>query len=53
MLKIEKKLENANYLDVYFHKELLGRSIEGRKIDLITLTSKKGMTNEHEELIDN
>jgi len=53
MLKIEKKLENANYLDVYFHKELLGRSIEGRKVDLITLTSKKGMTNEHEELIDN
>ncbi|CAI2372499.1 unnamed protein product [Moneuplotes crassus] len=53
-LKIEQKLENKSKYDhVYYHKELLGRSIENRRVDLITLTSKTGMTEEHEDLIEN
>ena len=51
--KIEKKLKEKSYNHIYYHKELLGTSIENLRVDLITLTSKKGITTEHEDLLEN
>jgi cytosolic carboxypeptidase protein 5 len=51
--KIEEKLQNSEYDYIYYHKELLGKSIEQRNVDLITLTSKEGMLDVREELLEN
>ena len=52
LTKIEKKIENPDFEHIYYHRELLGRSIENRNVELITLTSKQGITTEHEDLIE-
>eukprot|EP01017_Pseudomicrothorax_dubius_P040566 TRINITY_DN6363_c0_g1_i3.p1 TRINITY_DN6363_c0_g1~~TRINITY_DN6363_c0_g1_i3.p1 ORF type:complete len:621 (+),score=109.23 TRINITY_DN6363_c0_g1_i3:58-1920(+) len=36
--------------DIYFHKEVLIRSREKRNVDLITISSTKGMSNEREPM---
>jgi hypothetical protein len=48
MLEIESRL--AEEKNVYFHKEELYHSLEGRKIELVTISSRDGITNEREEL---
>ena len=35
-------------LGVYFHRETAYYSIEGRKMELLTISSKEGITNERE-----
>jgi hypothetical protein len=37
---------------IFFHREVLTRTLEGRPLDLITLTSPDGMTKNREELLD-
>ena len=36
---------------VYYHRELLTRSLEGRRIDLITLSGSNGIQAGHEEAL--
>jgi cytosolic carboxypeptidase protein 5 len=51
--KIDDHLKSPDYDYIYYHRELLGYSIENRRVDLITLSSKEGITKEHEDLIEN
>lgn len=39
--------------EIYYHRELLMRSIEGRNIDLLTITSFNGIQLDREERIHN
>ena len=47
----ESKLDLEN--DIYYHRELLINSIENRRIDLLTITSFHGLTEEREERLTN
>ena len=38
--------------EVYIHREVLFHSVEGRELELITLSSYKGITTENEEMIE-
>ena len=38
--------------DVYFHREILGHSLEGRFVELITITAKNKMKEEREDTIE-
>lgn len=40
----KEEIEN----DIYYHRELLINSIEGRRIDLLTITSFHNIQKEHE-----
>lgn len=51
--KIEDRLQDPQYDYIYFHREVLGHSIEKRNVDLITLSSKEGLLDEREDLIEN
>lgn len=46
ILESQSKAEIEN--DIYFHRELLINSIEGRRIDLLTITSFHNIQKEHE-----
>lgn len=54
-LELQQKLlsldERSMKQDMYYHRELLIRSADGRRIDLITLSSKEGMSDEAEPRI--
>ena len=43
---MERRL--VNQANVYFHRETLYHSIEGRKMELVTISSTDGLTEEHE-----
>ena len=45
----EKKY--LNHPSIYFKKELLGYSVEGRKVDLLTISSCSNIEKEREEPI--
>ena len=47
---IEEKFKESSNL--YIHRETLYYSLEGRKIELVTISSKDGIQQEREELID-
>ncbi len=47
---MEEKL--AAMPNTYFCKEVLSYSAEGRNLDLITISSRDGITDQREELID-
>jgi len=38
--------------DVYFKRSNIIRTLDGRPVDFITITSKKGMTNKTEKFDD-
>jgi hypothetical protein len=51
-----RKLEGLDQLfigheQIYYHRELLTRSIEGRRVDLLTVSSHEGKTEEREQRI--
>jgi hypothetical protein len=46
---LEAKFSKHN--DIYFHRELLGESLEKRRVDLITISDRTGITKERDELI--
>lgn len=45
-----KRFEKSE--DIYIHREVLFHSLEGREMELVTLTSHKGKTDEREEEFD-
>jgi hypothetical protein len=47
----ELDIKYDNHSKIYYHRELLTNSIEGRKIDLITISSFKDITDTREQTI--
>ncbi len=48
--EIEQTLTKPEYADsIYFHREILFYSREGRKMEIITISSKDGITDKQEE----
>jgi hypothetical protein len=48
---IEKSFESANpALNLYFHRETIYYSIEGRKMEMMTISSTEGITEERESV---
>ena len=47
--QIETKLRD--HPNIYFHREVLYYSLEGRKMEIFTISSKDGLTNEREEQV--
>lgn len=41
-----------NHREIYFHRELIAHSIDGRRVDLLTITGKNKSTNQHENFIE-
>ena len=39
-------------MEVYIHREVLFHSVEGREVELLTLSSYKGITTEREDMIE-
>lgn len=53
MIKTQKLLNKyESSSEVYIHREVLFHSLEGREIELITLSSFKGITTQKEEMFD-
>lgn len=59
LLQLDQKFANSVHLNlnspldsVYYHREALCRSLDGRRIDLITVTSCHGMMEEREPRLD-
>jgi cytosolic carboxypeptidase protein 5 len=50
MAEIEHKFSTASDKNLYFHKETIYYSIEGRKMDMMTITSRDGITDERESI---
>ena len=51
MDEIEQSFKNAEpEKKLYFHKETVYYSIEGRKLDMMTITSTDGITDERETI---
>jgi len=48
-----EKMYPATHPKIYFQRELLTTSLEGRRIDLLTITSKENIGNKNEEYIPN
>ena len=46
---IENKVSSGEIPNCYFHREVLYHSLEGRKMEIFTLTSNDGITNERED----
>lgn len=51
--KFAKMSPNEIYNDIYFHRELLIKSVEGRNVDLVTITSFHGIQSTTEERLTN
>ena len=52
----QKYLDNyekiySDHSQIYFHRELLGTTLEGRRLDLLTITGRNAETEEREEYI--
>tara|TARA_B110000285_G_C15121585_1_gene617498 strand:- start:1969 stop:2133 length:165 start_codon:yes stop_codon:yes gene_type:complete len=44
------KFESSN--EIYLHREVLFHSVEGREMELLTLSNFKNITTEREEMMD-
>lgn len=50
MNRIEQSLTRPEYTDtIYFHREVLFYSREGRKMEIVTISSRDGITDQHED----
>jgi hypothetical protein len=45
------EIKYFNNEKIYFHRELLSESIEGRRLDLLTISGQNGKLNEKEGII--
>lgn len=45
-----KKFKNSD--TVYVHREILGHSFEKRPMEMVTFTSRKGITDKREPLVE-
>lgn len=51
--KFSKTSPNDIYNDIYFHRELLIKSVEGRNVDLVTISSFHGIQSKTEDRLTN
>lgn len=51
--KFTKMTPNEIYNDIYFHRELLIKSVEGRNVDLVTISSFHGIQSKTEDRLTN
>ncbi len=51
--KFAEMSPNEIYNDIYFHRELLIKSVEGRNVDLVTISSFHGIQSKTEERLTN
>lgn len=50
--RIEARLTQAEVAeDIYFHREVMFYSREGRKMEVVTISSRDGITEEQEEQV--
>ena len=47
---IEHQFNNSNDKNLYFHRETVYYSIEGRKMEMMTISSMDGITDERETI---
>lgn len=47
--KVQKKIKDQLPNDVYIHRELLTYSLEGRNVELITITGNNGVSQSERE----
>ena len=48
---LELRYDRSEVDEIYFKRELLTKSIEGRRVDLLTITSRHGASNQREQFI--
>ncbi|XP_043397904.1 cytosolic carboxypeptidase-like protein 5 isoform X9 [Chelonia mydas] len=60
LAQLDSRFEECKYMSpsspldaIYYHRELLCRSLDNLRVDLITVTSCHGMREEHEPRLDN
>lgn len=51
--KFSRKSPDDIYNDIYFHRELLIKSVEGRNVDLVTISSFHGIQSKTEDRLTN
>ena len=50
--RMEAQLTRPEHLqDIYFHREVMFYSREGRKMEVVTISSREGITEEQEDQV--
>lgn len=47
---IQERFEQASNMNLYFHREVVYHSIEGRKMEMMTISSRDGITDYREPI---